>query len=228
MPQPSISIIVPARNEESTVAGLLENLCAAGADEILLVDGASTDRTVEIASVYSEVRVIAAAACRAVQMNAGAEAARGDVLLFLHADVRLSDGALAGLRAAMSDASRIGGNFDIRYDGEDWVCRIFDWVNRWRRFAGIFYGDSGIFCRRNVFVAMGGYQPWPILEDYEFARRLWKTGRLAFLRAPLRVSDRRWRNAGLFTTMWQWVAIQGLYTLGVSPVRLVKWYEDIR
>ena len=223
-----LSIIVPAYNEESTVAGLMENLLACGADEIVLVDGGSSDRTMEIAGSYSGVRVLRAASGRALQMNAGAEAARGDVLLFLHADARIGRAAVSALRAAMQDPNVIGGNFDIEYDGGDWLCHGFDFVNRWRRHAGIFYGDSGIFCRRSVFEALDGYRPWPVMEDYEFARRLWKTGRLAFLDAKIQVSNRRWRRAGLASTMWSWIVVQGLYTLGFPPRRLGRYYRDVR
>ncbi|MBI3472835.1 MAG: TIGR04283 family arsenosugar biosynthesis glycosyltransferase [Candidatus Solibacter usitatus] len=226
--RPTISIIVPAYNEESQVAALLENLVASGATEVLLVDGASTDATAGIARGFPAVRLLQTRPNRAIQMNAGAAAATGDVLLFLHADVRLAPESLAAVRDAMQNPDLLGGNLDIRYTGNAWVAALFGWVNRWRRHLGIFYGDSGIFCRRSAFQALGGYQPWPILEDYEFARRLYKAGRLAFLHAPLEVSDRRWRNAGLLATLWTWLVIQGLYTLGVSPRRLGKMYRDIR
>ncbi|MGH9662706.1 MAG: TIGR04283 family arsenosugar biosynthesis glycosyltransferase, partial [Bryobacteraceae bacterium] len=75
---------------------------------------------------------------------------------------------------------------------------------------------------------LGGYREWPVMEDYDFARRLWRMGRLAYLRAPIEVSDRRWRRTGLAAALWSWVVIQGLYTLGVSPFRLARFYRDIR
>ena len=120
------------------------------------------------------------------------------------------------------------GNFDIRYEGSDWVAAAFTSANRWRRRLGVFYGDSGIFCRREVFEALGGYAPWPILEDYDFARRLRRAGRLALLDEPIWVSDRRWRTCGLLPTLWSWFWVQGLYLAGVEPKRLAELYRPVR
>ena len=161
-------------------------------------------------------------------MNAGAATASNEILLFLHADVLLGIAALDQIRRVMADASIVGGNFDIRYEGKDWAARAFTRINRWRRRWGIFYGDSGIFCRRSVFAELGGYRLWPIMEDYDFARRLSKAGRLAFLECPIWVSDRRWRKSGLLRTLWSWFLIQGLYSLGVPPRYLARLYRHVR
>jgi len=223
---PTVSAIIPTYNEEHSIPRLIENLRGLGLEEIIVVDGSSTDRTVEVAARHA--RVLTVPACRASQMNAGARISCGDVLLFLHADVRLGPGALLAVSASMSDPARVGGNFDVRYGGNDWVAGAFTRVNRWRRQLGIFYGDSGIFCRRAVFDALGGFRPWPILEDYDFALRLRRAGRLAMLDEPIWVSDRRWRNAGLLPTLWSWFWIQGLYLAGVSPKRLSSLYRPVR
>jgi rSAM/selenodomain-associated transferase 2 len=223
---PTISIIIPAYNEEATIGRLLESLRLQRFAEVIVVDGGSSDRTAELAA--QKVRVIRSELGRAAQMNAGAKLASGAMLLFLHADVRLEPGALDHIRRGMNDATVVGGTFDIRYEGNDWAASIFTQINRWRRNWGIFYGDSGIFCRRSVFERLGGYQLWPILEDYDFARRLSKAGRLALLEEPIWVSDRRWRKSGLFQTLWIWFLIQGLYYLGVPPQRLARLYRHIR
>jgi rSAM/selenodomain-associated transferase 2 len=223
---PAISIVVPVYNEEAAIGGLLDNLGAQRFGEVIVVDGGSTDRTAELAS--QRVRVIRSEIGRAAQMNAGAAAASGETLLFLHADVRLEEGSLDQIRRAMEDAATVGGNFDIRYGGNDWAAGAFTRINRWRRKCGIFYGDSGIFCRRLVFEKLGGYRLWPILEDYDFARRLSKAGRLALLEFPIWVSDRRWRKSGLVPTLWSWLLIQGLYYLGVPPRLLVRLYRHVR
>lgn len=224
--RPLISVIIPTYNEEHTIARLLESLKELGAEEVIIADGNSADRTVEIASAYG--RVICSETCRALQMNAGVRAASGDVLLFLHADVRLGPGGLAAITDSLRDPNAVGGNFDIRYEGSDWVATTFTSVNRWRRRLGVFYGDSGIFCRRKVFEGLGGYSPWPILEDYDFARRLGKAGKLALLNEPIWVSDRRWRTSGLLPTLWSWFWVQGLYWAGVKPERLAGLYHPIR
>jgi GT2 family glycosyltransferase len=184
------------------------------------------DRTGEIASRHA--RVIHTSIGRAVQMNAAAAVASGDILLFLHADARLGASALAVIRSVMKDEGIVGGNFDIRYDGKDWAAETFTRINRWRRSFGVFYGDSGIFCRRSVFERLGGYVTWPILEDYEFARRLRRAGRLAYLNEAIWVSDRRWRNGGLFSTLASWFFIQALYYAGVPPKHLARLYRHIR
>jgi rSAM/selenodomain-associated transferase 2 len=216
---------MPVYNEEAVIGEALENLDAQAA-EVIVVDGGSTDRTVEITA--RKARVLHAKRGRAMQMNAGAENACGDILLFLHADARLAAGALDQIRRAMADAKVAGGNFDIHYEGGDWAAAVFTRVNRWRRRCGIFYGDSGIFCRRSVFQRLNGYRPWPIMEDYDFARRLSKAGKLALLDVPIRVSDRRWRKAGLPATLASWGIVQGLYSLGVPPERLARIYRHVR
>ena len=222
----AISIIIPALNEERNIVPLLENLAGLGAMEIILADGGSTDRTLDLAA--GRAGVVSCGANRGSQMNAGARAAAGDILLFLHADVRLSPGALDRLREAMLDPLVVGGDFDIRYAGGDTAARLFTVINRWRRRCGVFYGDSGIFCRRDIFEELGGYRPYPVLEDYEFVRRLSKRGKLVLLDEPIFVSDRRWRGSSLLGTLWSWFWIQGLYLAGRSPHKLAKIYRNIR
>jgi rSAM/selenodomain-associated transferase 2 len=223
----TLSIVIPTYNEEATIGRLLAQLAKAGAEEIVVADGNSSDRTAEIVRA-ARVPLIEMPPCRALQMNAGARASHGDALLFLHADVRLGDGALAAVRGALEDAAVAGGNLDVVYEGGDFAAACFTKVNRWRRRWGIFYGDSGIFCRRTVFESLGGFPPWPIMEDYEFARCLFRSGKLAFCNAHLYVSARRWKSSGLLATLGTWFLIQTLYTLGMPPRRLARLYQAVR
>ena len=110
----------------------------------------------------------------------------------------------------------------------DFAAAVFTRINRWRRRFGIFYGDSGIFCRRVLFEELGGFKPFPVLEDYDFARRMARRGKVALLPAPIFVSGRRWKHSSVPRTLWSWVLIQGLYWLGVSPEKLGKLYRAIR
>ena len=128
---PTISIVIPVYNEEAAIGGLLDNLDGQKDAEVIVADGGSTDRTAEL--VAQRALLVRSATGRAAQMNAGAAAASGQTLLFLHADVRLADGALDQIRYVMEDAAIVGGNFDIRYDGDDWAARTFTRINYWRR-----------------------------------------------------------------------------------------------
>lgn len=226
MNRPSVSLIVATYNEQQGILSLLAHLRSLHDGELIVADGTSADATAELARRYS--KVVQTPPSRALQFNEAARRATGDVLLFLHADVRLGPAALARMRDVMRNLAIIGGNFDIRYDGGDLAAMAFTRINQWRRRLGVFYGDSGIFVRRNFFESTGGFQPWPILEDYEFARRLWKTGAVALLDEPIYVSNRRWKKCGLLRTMWQWFWIQGLYLAGVSPHRLAGMYRAVR
>jgi rSAM/selenodomain-associated transferase 2 len=221
-----VSIIVPVYNEARTIERLLHDLCALHPSEVIVVDGGSEDGTAQ--RVGSWARLLRAPLGRASQMNAGARSASGEVLWFVHADVRVSERSLDAICQALADASVAGGNFDVVYDGDDAAARAFTRINRLRCRFGIFYGDSGIFCRRTVFAKMRGFREWPILEDYEFARRLRKLGKVAFLSEPIHPSPRRWQSAGLLATMWAWFWIQALYLAGVSPYWLARLYKHVR
>jgi rSAM/selenodomain-associated transferase 2 len=224
---PTVSVIIPALNEESVLGDLLTCLQLQAPHEVIVVDGGSQDRTIALAQAAG-AQVLITDPGRAKQMNSGAAAATGDILLFLHADTLLEAGALDALRAAAQNPALLGGNFDTHFGGDDWVARSFNWIYRARLPFGIFYGDSGIWVGRDFFLRTGGYRPWPIMEDYELARRLHLAGPLRFLPQKIYVSPRRWKNGGLLHALTVWVLIQAGYTLGVNPHRLAWMYKHIR
>ena len=222
-----ISVIIPTLNEESCIQETLEALLAAAGDfEVIVVDGQSDDSTASIASRYCQT--ITSTRGRAPQMNRGAQAARGETLLFLHADVAFPRSGCRSLEKAMEDHRVVGGNFDLIFEGDTAAPRIFTWINRWRRPFGIFYGDSGIFVRREIFDELRGYRPLPLMEDYDFARRLVKRGKTAFVRDPLIVSSRRWEEHGLLRTMSLWFFLHTFYLAGVPARHLAPFYPPIR
>lgn len=229
-----ISVIIPTHNEEDAIRRALRALGrACGEFEVIVVDGESSDRTQArvqecIAQFPHPLRFIAAPLHRALQLNAGAREARGDVLLFLHADVVFPCQGIEALERVLQPPAVVGGNFDLAFEGLSSWSRLFTFVNRLRRRFGIYYGDSGVFVRREVFERLGGFRPIPIMDDYEFVRRLERTGKTALLPSRLVVSDRRWRVQGVWRTMWSWFWVQALYSLGGPPRFLVRWYRPVR
>ncbi len=222
-----ITIIIPTLNEEDSLTQTLESLSAAsGRFEMIVVDGQSTDSTRDIAARYC--RTLTCPPHRAMQMNYGAEEAQGEAFLFLHADVLFPATGIRSLEAPLADPQIAGGNFDIQYEGPGMASRIFTAINRWRRPFGIFYGDSGIFVRREVFRALGGFRALPLMEDFDFARRLVKSGKTVCLEDSLLVSARRWEEHGLFRTMAAWSFLQPIFLLGVPAHILARYYLPIR
>lgn len=225
---PLVSVIVPTIDEEKALPGLLDHVeSLAGRWEVLVADGGSCDATVDIA-LGRDVRVVHASGGRPRQLNAAAGEAGGDLLLFLHADSRLPAGAYASLASATMDPGIAGGNFALRFDGEDRFARLLSAAYAFQRRSGFYYGDSSVWVRREVFERLGGYRELEIMDDYDFVRRLEAGRRTACLSGPARTSDRRWRRAGLARTLLSWWAIRLLYVAGVPPARLARLYRRVR
>lgn len=227
---PLVSIIVPVLDEVRALPGLLEELASLpGRFETLIADGGSRDGTPDLARAHPLAPVvIGPIAGRAAQLNEAAAAANGEALVFLHADSRLPRTAYSSLAAALRRPAVIGGNFDLRFDGGD---RFSSVMTRWYAIqtrAGIYYGDSTIWTRAATFRALGGYRPLPIMDDYDFARRLERAGRTERLPGPATTSARRWKALGAPRTAFSWTAIRWLYLAGVSPDRLARLYRAIR
>jgi len=166
---------------------------------------------------------------RSAQMNFGARQATGDVLLFLHADTRLPPSALDDIRAAMNDHRCPGGRFDIKLDGDHWMLKVISLMISLRsRLTKIATGDQAIFVRREVFEAIGGYPEIPLMEDIAFSRALRPMGKVACLHSRVITSARRWETEGIWRTILKMWTLKSLYLLGVSPLRLKRYYADGR
>lgn len=225
-----ISVIIPTLDEAPRIGALLTALAREAAPcEAIVVDGGSRDGTPALAAQHG-ARVLAASPGRGLQLVAGARAAKGDILLFLHADSEFPTGGLAALAAALrQDASAVGGNFHLRFDGGDAFSRWLDGFYAWIRRHGFYYGDSAIFVRRAVYDALGGLRPIALMEDYDFVRRMEAYGKTVCIEEPpLRTSSRRFRGRRPAAIVWGWLVIHLLFHLGVSPERLARYYDSAR
>jgi rSAM/selenodomain-associated transferase 2 len=196
--------------------------------EVVVVDGGSTDRTVELSRPLCD-RVVVSEKGRALQMNAGAAAAKGDLLLFLHADTRLPENALQHLECFVYSRCAWG-RFDVRLSGERSLFRVIAWfMNRRSRLTGICTGDQAMFVRRDAFEALGGFQPVPLMEDVEFSRRLCLVSRPFCIKEPVVTDSRRWHKHGAWRTIFLMWKLRWRYWRGESPESLAQIYRsDVR
>jgi rSAM/selenodomain-associated transferase 2 len=223
-----ISVIIPTLDEAGSIGETLDAVARVRGDlEVIVVDGGSRDGTPELARTRG-ARVLSGDRGRGAQMHAGAVAARGEALWFVHADTQPPGGAAEAIARALEDARVSGGNFGVLFDGGRRAARFLTWLYPRLRALGLCYGDSAIFVRRAAYEAVGGFRPHPIFEDLDLVRRLRRVGR--FVQAPATVvtSSRRFERRSFALTFARWAALQALYWLGVPPRTLATFYAPIR
>ena len=224
---PKISIIVPVLDEASTIAATLAVLQPARREgvEVLVVDGGSRDATRALAAPLADA-VLQAPRGRASQMNAGAAASGGDILLFLHADTTLPADAVARIEHALDAGTRQWGRFDVAIAGSHPMLTVVAMLmNARSRWTGIATGDQAIFVRRAAFHAVGGFPRIPLMEDVALSRALKMVSPPAALRQRVVTSARRWERHGIFRTIVLMWRLRAAYALGADPHRLARRYD---
>lgn len=225
-----ISVVIPTLNEAGTLARLLAELAAETVPhEVIVADGGSDDGTPAVA-VAGGARLVVAPRGRGQQLAAGAAAAAGNILLFLHADSRFPAGGLDGIAERLAAEPPLGGgNFRLLFDGGDGFSRWLDGFYAFIRRHGLYYGDSGIFVRRAVYDRLGGIRPIALMEDYDFVRRLERSGPTCCIaEPPLHTSSRRFRGRQPAAIVAGWLWIHALFHLGMAPDRLARLYGSER
>lgn len=218
-----VSVIVPALNESARIGALVASLRAGGFDEVIVADGGSDDDTAALA-MHAGALLARAPRGRGLQMHAGAGHARGEVLFFLHADSDVPPGARAAILAALERPGVVAGSFALAFDERHWFLDALAGLSRINH-ALTTYGDQGLFMARDVYDAIGGFKPMPILEDLEIQHRLRRRGRFIKLRQCLRTSARRFLQDGIVRRQCANVAIVACYLAGESPEELARRYR---
>ncbi len=223
-----ISIIVPVLNEEKNIEKLLSRLnTLQGEKEIIIVDGGSTDNTINIAEKYG--MVIESSKGRAIQMNTGASLAKGDILWFVHSDSVVSDDSLTKIKRTIEEG-HIGGGFSLYfYDLKTMFMRYVAWTSNLRaKYLGLIFGDQGLFVRKDVFQHLGGYKKMELMEDWELSRSIHRLGKTKIIDSKIGTSARRFKIGGQLRTFFFMQKIKLLYVLGTPPSRLSQIYREVR
>jgi rSAM/selenodomain-associated transferase 2 len=221
---PKISIVIPILNEAITLDAFLRNLSQQQRKfEIILADGGSTDGTLEVLNRFPGVKLIRSGGGRGRQMNEGAREARGEILLFLHADTILLENALRKIEEALADSSVAAGSFSLEFDHPGRFFRILSIFGRINH-PFFTYGDQGLFLRASTFRRIGGFKEIPVMEDVEIQERLRKIGAFIKLKEPVFTSVRRYLRNGPLRQHLITTGVVLLYHLGVSPLFLGRQY----
>jgi len=222
-----ISIIIPVLNEERALPATLQHVFSqAGEFEVIVIDGGSTDSTLDIVNQESRIQLHKAATGRASQMNEGARHATGDWLLFLHADTLLPENALISIEQLPNDTQ--AGGFKHRFSGQAWSLRLISWLHNFRcRCTRIFYGDQAMFVRRKLFTELGMFPDEPILEDLLFSEKLVKVTQPVILNSYVITESRKFESQGIWLSFWRVILILISHELHLpTPAR--KFFYHVR
>ena len=225
----TISIIIPVLNEAEIIQETIKRLQVNSDVEIIVVDGGSKDKTVEIVKQSNIKLVISKQAGRSNQMNYGAAIAKGDILLFLHADTQLPPNYPQLIKQTLSQPNVIAGAFELAIDSPQKSLRVIETLVNWRsRFLSLPYGDQALFLKQKTFSKVGGFPNLPIMEDFELIEKLKHQGKIALVAAKVITSPRRWQKLGVFkTTAINQLIILGYY-LGIPPIKLQQFYQQAK
>lgn len=224
-PAPRLSVIIPVLNEAAIVGSALQAFPWSVDTEVLMVDGGSEDETVALCQQYPVKLLSSSQTGRAWQLNQGAAQARGDILLFLHLDSRLPLDHVQQIEQTLAQPGVVAGAFQFRVALPGWSYRGLETLVNWRSHRWqLPYGDQGLFIKRQKFWQLGGFAALPLLEDYEWVRRLHHHGSVAIAPSPVLCSGRRWQQLGLVRTTCINQVILLAYHCGIAPTTLAHWY----
>ena len=231
-----ISIIVVTFNEQTFINSIIDEIKKQSCKEfeILVADGGSTDQTVSLANQRG-VQVINCKKGKSLQINKAAKKAKGEILFFVHADMKLPNNILASIKYSINNGYD-GGGFDNLFDEHNDKIKRITSLKKISLFdkheqpnSVTFYGDNGIFVKKEVFKKLAGFKEIPIMEGYEFSKRMNSQFKVIKINDPkILVSARRINKSGFWTTRLQWILVHLLYKCGISPTHLAKWYMDVR
>ena len=224
-----LSVIIPTYNEESTIEKTLDAISRlVNIDEIIIVDGGSTDQThaiIESFKITKSLQLIKTDfANLGKQLHEGTAHATGEIFWFIHADTRPVQGSGRQIKAYMKYKEVVGGHFDIRFSTESRWARFLNWYYNYLKNAGLVYGDSAIFVRRETYQEVGGFKPLPIFADVKLCKKLMKKGRFVLIPMAVTVSSRRFKENGFAKGILSWAVLQGLHRLGVPSTFLTKYH----
>ena len=228
-----VSVIIPTYNEEQAIQKTLEALARLqNVSEVVIVDGGSTDKTVEIIENFKKIKnlklVRFGVANRGRQLHEGTRNATGDIFWFIHADTRPVQGSGRQIKALMRYKQVVGGNFNVVFEGKSRWARFLTWLYPHLRSVGLIYGNSAIFARKETYERIKGFKPIPLFEDVDFYKRLRRRGEFHYVNLPVTTSSRRFENDSFLWAFLKWSALQGLYWVGFPPRLLAKGYKQIR